>query len=116
MYLCRSVSLQMDMLCSASFAASCVLFESQNFYCCVSRFLCSPHNRASAVIFASSASKQGGSAKAVDYEGKLFAENSPHRYPTKNILHNATATAGVRDREQQFIPVRLLLSCNVLPM
>lgn len=26
-------------------------------------------NRASAVIFASSASKQGGSAKAVDYEG-----------------------------------------------
>lgn len=28
------------------------------------------HDRASAVIFASSASKQGGSAKAVDYEGK----------------------------------------------
>lgn len=27
------------------------------------------HDRASAVIFASSASKQGGSAKAVDYEG-----------------------------------------------
>ncbi|CAN0446200.1 unnamed protein product, partial [Ectocarpus sp. 12 AP-2014] len=36
---------------------------------------------ASAVIFASSASKQGGSAKAVDYEGKAFAENREFAAP-----------------------------------
>lgn len=76
------------------------------FFFVLVRWFSLSRDRASAVIFASSASKQGGSAKAVDYEGDFF------RSAVKAV--RTLRTVCCEYRQQHHTAILLLLPLRLL--